>query len=327
MLTPSLAERADALLAAGRADEAFRLLSGPQAEFDPDALFALANWRMAGNVIRRDLAAARTLFRRAAEAGHEEAAAIHTAFVANGTGGASDWQEALRLLRHYDFPGAAAQLALIAGMQLSPSGDPLQRPSPTPLSERPSASIFPGLLSAAECAFLIAEAEPWLQPSMVIDPQSGRQLRNPVRTSDSMSFPFVLESPAIHALNRRIAAAAGTEVSQGEPLQVLHYRPGQEYRPHSDAIAGDANQRILTVLVYLNEGYDGGETRFVQTGLAYKGNTGDALAFRNTDAAGHPDPLAQHAGLPVTAGQKLLATRWIRARPFAVTPPRPLLDV
>lgn len=326
MPSPSLPERAEALLAAGRADDAFRLLSNPRAESDSDALFELANWRLAGDVIRRDLAAAREFYRRAAEAGHREAAEIHTAFVANGTGGPGDWQEALRLLRHYDFPGAAAQLALIEKMPLSPSGDPLQRPAGNRLSERPDISTFPGLFSPAECDFLIAEAAPLLQPSVVIDPRTGQQLRNPVRTSDSMSFGVYLEGPAVHALNRRIAAATDTDAAQGESLQVLRYRPGQEYKPHLDAVAGEANQRILTLLVYLNDGYAGGETAFLRTGLSFKGKKGDALLFRNALADGRADDLTQHAGLPVSAGEKLIASRWIRARSFVFPPPRPLLD-
>lgn len=327
MSDPSPADQADALLAAGRADEAYRLLTGPRTGSDPEALFVLASWRLAGQIVRRDLAAARDLFRRAAEAGHEEAARIHTAFLGNGTGGPADWPAALKTLEHNGFPGTTGQRALIDSMALSPTGDPVQPPVGERLSERPHVSVFPALFSPAECDFLAAEAEPWLAPSVVIDPRTGRQHRNPVRTSDGMSFALVLESPAVHALNRRIAAATGTAVAQGESLQVLRYRPGQEYRPHFDAVPGEANQRILTMLVYLNEGYDGGETLFLKTGLCFKGNKGDALLFRNTLADGRADPDAQHAGRPVAAGEKLIASRWIRARPFTFPPPKPLLDL
>ena len=323
----SLSERADALLASGRAEEAYRLLTGAEAEGDPGALFMLANWRLAGQIIRRDLAAARDLFRRAAEAGHAEAASIHIAFVGNGTGGAADWPAALRLLEQYPGPETSAERALIGRMRLSPDGDPLELPQEERLSDRPHVSAFRGLFTPAECDFLSAQAEPWLQPSVVIDPQTGQQRRNPVRTSDGMSFTLVLETPAIHALNRRIAAATGTDVEQGESLQVLRYRPGQEYKPHFDAVAGEPNQRILTVLNYLSEDYEGGETLFLRTGLKFKGGRGDALVFRNALPDGRADEMAQHAGLPVTRGEKLIASRWIRARPFVFPPPHPWLDV
>ena len=72
------------------------------------------------------------------------------------------------------------------------------------------------------------------------------------------------------------------------------------------------NPRALTALVYLNEDYRGGETRFIETGLDVKGRTGDALIFRNILANGDPDPASRHAGLPVLEGVKYLASRWIR---------------
>jgi prolyl 4-hydroxylase len=323
----SLSERAEALVAAGQARQAFQLLASPEAAADPEALFTLANWRLSGQIVRRDLPAARALFGRAAEAGHVEAARIHTAFVGNGTGGPSDWASAVELLRQAAYPGADGELALIERMRLSPSGDPLDLPAEKTLSDRPFVTTFPALFTAAECDFLVAEASPWLHPSLVIDPRTGAQLRNPIRTSDGMSFTYVQEVPAVHVLNRRIAAATHTDVRQGEALQVLRYRPGQEYKPHMDAVAGEANQRILTMLVYLNDGYEGGETVFLRTGLRFKGRKGDALVFRNALPDGRADEMAQHAGLPVTAGEKLIASRWIRARSFAFPPPRPLLEV
>jgi len=81
------------------------------------------------------------------------------------------------------------------------------------------------------------------------------------------------------------------------------------------------------MLVYLNDDYEGGETVFLRTGLRFKGKKGDALLFRNALPDGRADEMAQHAGLPVTVGEKIIASRWIRARPFAFPPPRPLLDL
>ena len=212
-------------------------------------------------------------------------------------------------------------------MRLSPEGDPLALPDEERLSSRPWASRFPALFSPAECRFLVGRARPALAPSVIIDPRTGRQVRNPIRTSEGMAFAFMNENPAVHALNRRIAAVTGTAVAQGEPLQILRYRPGQEYKPHFDAIAGDPNQRILTVLVYLNEDYEGGETSFVNADLRFRGRLGDALVFRNALPDGRADALSQHAGLPVTAGEKLIGSRWIRQRPFLLPPPPPILNL
>jgi enamine deaminase RidA (YjgF/YER057c/UK114 family) len=56
-------------------------------------------------------------------------------------------------------------------------------------------------------------------------------------------------------------------------------------------------------------------TSFTDTGLTVEGRGGDGLLFRNLDDAARPDPRARHAGLPVEAGVKWLATRWIRIAP------------
>jgi prolyl 4-hydroxylase len=71
------------------------------------------------------------------------------------------------------------------------------------------------------------------------------------------------------------------------------------------------------VLVYLNEDYEGGETRFLKSGLTVRGQRGDALLFSNVRGDGTPDPDTMHAGLPVTGGKKLLLSRWIRQRPLS----------
>jgi prolyl 4-hydroxylase len=68
-------------------------------------------------------------------------------------------------------------------------------------------------------------------------------------------------------------------------------------------------------LLYLNDDFSGGETWF-KGGLTLRGRAGDAIVFRNLTDDGQVDRRTEHAGLPVTAGVKWLATRWIRQHPF-----------
>ena len=278
----------------------------------------LAGWFLTGEPVARDLPRARACFERAGEAGDRGGAMIAVSLLASGVGGKRDWPEALSRLRALgeSDPQAARQCALIDEMALDENGDPRVLPDRRPFSASPEAFVFEGFLTRVECQFLVETASPSFARAMVVDPASGRFHPDPIRTSDTAAYPYVRETPFIHALNRRIAAATGTAVECGEPLQVLRYRPGQEYRPHMDALPATDNQRVLTMLVYLNEGYAGGETQFLKTGATFAGAPGDALLFRNADAAGRPDPDSRHAGLPVTEGEKLLASRWIRQRPF-----------
>jgi prolyl 4-hydroxylase len=315
---PSPAAQAEALAASGRVPEALLLLNRAAGANHPDALFKLAEWRIRGERLPRDLEAARGLLGRAAAAGNVNAEIIHTNFTANGTGGPSQWPQAIDLLRKLavKHDKARRQLEVVNAMALTDAGDPLSLPEGELLSESPYVMLFSGAFTPSECKYVAEAAEPLFKPSVVVDERTGRQIKNPIRTSDGAGFTWALENPAIHAINRRLAALSGTDVDQGEPLQVLRYKAGQEYKPHHDAIAGFDNQRAVTMLIYLNDNYKGGETRFLKTGLDVKGKRGDALLFRNVGPDGRADETATHAGMPVKGGVKLIASRWIRERRF-----------
>ena len=299
------------LARAGRRGEAAALVERAAAAGDPEALFALANWRLYGLNGPRDAAAAHPLLARAAAAGHVEAARLRAYLTASGTGCAADPDTGLALLGALAAadPVAQRQLALVAAM-------PAPELAPEVLAEDPPVRFLRRLLPAEACDWLIALAAPALRPSVIVDAATGRPKPDPVRTSEGMNFGPAQEDLVVNAVNRRIAAATGTAYECGEPLHVLRYVPGQEYRPHLDALPGVANQRSWTALVYLNDGYEGGETVFPELGLAAKGERGDCLIFRNVDGLGRGDPRARHAGRPVTGGVKWLASRWIRERPF-----------
>lgn len=317
-------DRALALAQAGAVTDAYRLLEQAVAAGDGWAAAELADWRMAGQIVRRDIAAAQALYGRALELGVEAAADPYAALLASGAGGAPrDWQGTLALLvgRVHD-AAAQRQARLLDAMDLTGTGDPRRTPPARPLHASPHIAAIPAFLTPDECRYLIELATPRLQPSQVVDPRSGRLIHDPVRTARTAAYPLVLEDPVLHAINRRIAAATGTAWAQGEPAQVLCYRPGEEYRLHSDALpGGDPNQRTVTVLVALNQDYDGGETRFPAIDLAWRGRTGEALVFRNVDAAGAADPAARHAGTHVLRGTKFLLSRWIREHPLDLSGP------
>jgi prolyl 4-hydroxylase len=327
MATNATVRQVQALLDARRVPEAARLLASSARAGDVGATIELAQWSIAGTIIPRDLKAARTLLGQAGAAGNEDAALLHASFLASGTGGELDWPAAvdsLRALRSRS-QRARAQLRLLDAMDLDEQGFPAATPEPRPLSDRPLVSACHAFATRDEFEYIGALGSPFLQPSSVVDPATGRVVPHPIRTSDGAVFGVHIEDLVVSAINRRIAAMTGTDYRQGEPLQMLRYQRGAEYRAHMDALASEPNQRILTVLLYLNQGYQGGETQFPRTGLSFRGNTGDALIFRNVTADGRPDQMALHVGAPVTGGTKLIATRWIRQQAFHFPPPRPLL--
>ena len=277
------------------------------------ALLELARLYLAGSNVPRDLPRARGYFARAAAAGERVAASVYRAFVANGTGGPPDWPAALRLLEaDRADPEAAEQLALIAAMGLDEKGTGTTQLSGEELSIAPRILLFREFLSHAEADYLVALATPRFQPALVVHPVTRQQIPDPIRTSNIAAFPLALEQPAIHAINRRIAAASLTDVQAGEPLTVLRYQPGQQYRAHLDTLPSVSNQRHATMLIYLNEGYAGGETYFPKIGVKFRACKGDALLFYNLRDDGQPNPMTLHEGMVVSSGEKLVASRWMR---------------
>jgi prolyl 4-hydroxylase len=306
-------EEARRLFAAGAAPAAIAHVEQAASANDVEAICALANWRLFGLYGPRDPAAAHQWLQRGVALGAAEPTRLLATLMSNGTGCASDPEGAAQLLasRLPDDPETRLQLQTWHALRASAPPGPAE-----PLTEQQTVVRIPGVLTEAGCRHIRRIAEPRLRPSFVVDPQTGQRRPHPVRSSMSVGLGPDLEDLVVGFVNNRIAQLSGTERAQGEPLHVLRYQGEQQYRLHSDALPGAANQRSWTLLLYLNEDYEGGETVFPALGLSIKGRLGEALLFRNLDEAGQPDPLMRHAGLAVSQGTKWLATRWIRQNPL-----------
>ncbi len=187
----------------------------------------------------------------------------------------------------------------------------------------PRVVIFGGLLSDAECDELMALARPRLLRSETVDNATGGSEVNAARTSDGMFFERG-EAPLIRRIEARIAELVRWPLENGEGLQVLRYRPGAEYRPHHDyfdpAHSGTARilqrggQRVGTVVMYLNTPAGGGATTFPEIGFEVAPVRGNAVFFSYDRA--HESTRTLHGGAPVTAGEKWVATKWMREGVF-----------
>ncbi|MBT2790091.1 2OG-Fe(II) oxygenase [Paraburkholderia strydomiana] len=192
--------------------------------------------------------------------------------------------------------------------------------------QRPAAVQLASFLSANECEQLIALARPRLDRSTVVDPVTGRQVVAGHRSSHGMFFRLG-ETPLISRLEARIAELTGLPVENGEGLQLLHYEAGAESTPHVDYLVANnasniesiarSGQRMGTLLMYLNDvDGGGGETVFPHLGWSVTPRRGDALYFGYGNRSGLSDPSSLHASKPLRAGEKWVATKWIRTRRF-----------
>ncbi len=278
------------------------------------------------------------LLARAKAAGDAEAVLVEATMAAAGAWRAQSWDDALTLLGEAAARGAAlarGQLELLAGARAPDETWPalarrvdmarwLEVPERKPICEAPRLRVGEGLLPPAVCDWLIAQGAGRLKRAEVAD-DYGVATRVADHRSNSVWVVDVVQADVVIALVRaRISAFVKLPTICFEPPQVLHYGLGEEFKPHfdflrrSEAEPGDyQGDRLMTVLVYLNDGYDGGETAFPRVGLRHKGAKGDALAFANVDPLGRPDTLTLHAGSAVTRGEKWALSQWIHDRPYS----------
>ena len=189
--------------------------------------------------------------------------------------------------------------------------------------DAPRVMVFERLLSDAECDTLIQLSQTKMQDSQVIDPSSGEFVKHAQRSSRGTHFEHQ-SNAVVTAIENRIQAMFGFAVNQQEAIQILHYAVGGEYRPHYDffppseagsqAAIAAAGQRLATLIMYLNTPEEGGATGLPNIGLSVTAKKGNAIYFENIDQQGKPDPKTLHAGLLVLAGEKWIATKWLRER-------------
>jgi prolyl 4-hydroxylase len=187
----------------------------------------------------------------------------------------------------------------------------------------PRVVVFSGLLSDDECDEIIALARARLARSETVQIETGSSEVNEARTSQGMFFERG-EHPVCARLEARIAALINWPVENGEGVQVLHYGPGAEYRPHFDyfdpdqpgtpAILKRGGQRVATVVCYLNTPVQGGATSFPDVQLEVAPVKGNAVFFSYDRP--HPVTRTLHGGSPVVEGEKWVATKWLREGRF-----------
>jgi hypothetical protein len=174
--------------------------------------------------------------------------------------------------------------------------------------------VYRNVFSPKMCQHIIKLASNSLEPSTVsedrdvddtirksktawLDPKSDRVVNHMVKTCASFT-----DRPSINC----------------EHLQVLRYRPGGFYTEHQDTFEKhlEANYRMYTCIIGLNEGYEGGETEFTRLKTKYRLNTGDVLVFNTLNDWDMFTDNALHAGTTVRSGEKWICNLWIHKHEF-----------
>jgi len=186
---------------------------------------------------------------------------------------------------------------------------------------KPDLAVLANVLTHAECDELVRRSQEKLARSTAIDPATGKPKVIEHRSSYGTYF-HIAENDFIASIDRRLSELLRWPIDRAEGIQILRYEMGGEYRPHFDYFPpeqqgsashmANGGQRVATLIMYLNDVEAGGETIFPEIGLSVTPRRGHAVYFGYCDSLGRVDPLTLHGGAPVGAGEKWIATKWLR---------------
>jgi prolyl 4-hydroxylase len=158
----------------------------------------------------------------------------------------------------------------------------------------------PAVLDDAECDAAIARIEALGPTAAPVSTSRGFEMRPDVRNNRRVMF----DDRALAAdLFSRIRAQVPEQLAgmracgTNERFRCYRYDIGQRFAPHYDgAFVRDETERsLLTLILYLNDDFDGGATEFHDFDIRVRPRRGTALLFQH---------LLLHEGCTVTRGVK-----------------------
>lgn len=217
-----------------------------------------------------------------------------------------------------------------------------------PLSWTPRAFEVRQAIAEEEIETILRLARARVARSTVIDSVTGETKVDPIRTSKQTFLSR--DDAVIRRMFERLSAVTLLPWYHNEDLQVLEYGVGEKYEAHEDVgeegsksgdqLAHSGGKRVATLLLYLEEPEEGGETAFPDSKwidsarakgekwskcadrhVAMKPKRGHGLLFWSVNPNGKIDHRAMHTGCPVVRGTKWTATIWVHAEPYNWKPP------
>lgn len=210
-------------------------------------------------------------------------------------------------------------LGAVGTTRAAPSASPSDGAPAGFIEERPLVHVG-DLVDPAACRAILAEfagAQPWKEAQIttwVEEGATGRALKSILdldrRLARRIHFCDIdldarpATRAALDLIKAEVGAMArarfGFRTEDFGDEEIVHYPQGGKFTPHSDANSLKP-YRALSIVFYLNEGYQGGRTGFPELDYACTPKTGRVLVF--------PSQLL-HGGEPVLAGEKYIIVLW-----------------
>jgi len=157
-------------------------------------------------------------------------------------------------------------------------------------------------LSVEECDSIIKQAEQnEFSASSVLEDYAGSKVDVHARSSVSMNWIHNVED-----INQKLLPYIGN--LRLETWQLLKYEKDNQFSPHFDN-GGSIDKRLFTILIYLNDDFEGGTTTFNNENIVLTPQTGKMVIFKNLKNR-ITDNKSMHSGDVIKSGTKFLLVNW-----------------
>lgn len=180
-------------------------------------------------------------------------------------------------------------------------------------------SIYPDFITEDDANYILEKAAYNYTDSTVVGSKADG-----IRKSET--YWLSKEDEVAKKIINKVCQIDGNNTENAEDIQVVKYQPNGYYREHHDSCCEEGDKcnefnkegnRILTMVIYLNDDFDGGSTRFPNLDKDFKPKKYSGILFYPMNKKGdkcHDNSL--HAGMPITSGEKYIANVWIRDKHF-----------
>jgi prolyl 4-hydroxylase len=180
--------------------------------------------------------------------------------------------------------------------------------------------VYPNFITRDDAKYILKMAEYNYEDSVVVGGENTEGIRK------SQTYWLSKDDPVAKKIIQKVCYIDGYNTEQAEDIQVVKYEPNGYYNEHHDSCCENDDKceefqkegnRIVTMVIYLNDNFEGGATQFPKINKKFKPKKYSGILFypmnKNGDKC-HENSL--HAGMPITKGQKYIANVWIRDKKY-----------
>ena len=175
--------------------------------------------------------------------------------------------------------------------------------------------VYENFISEEDASYILEIANNQFQESKLV----GEVLNKTIR--DSKTCWLSKYDSVVEKIIKKASGFTHLPFENAEDLQVVKYDQDGFYKEHHDACCENneyckeflkrGGQRLATIVIYLNDDFEGGGTQFPNIGKTFKPKKYSGLLFFN-----NCNKESIHQGTPVIKGSKYICNIWFRESEF-----------